>query len=210
MCQTRRLCAPSLKRLSGNILLLTLGLWLCSFITVWLYGAFAKRSRTPGNRLGLGAGLRDADRWWLSHPAAACLNSLSFWASFTIRATSAMPLLNLPNELLLKISENLESERDINAIAQANCRLYCLLDSYLYRYNVQQSGSSALLWAARHGQEATARKLLREKANIQATSDDIQRPLWSAVEKGHKQVVKLLIDKGTDVNAQGGDYGNAL
>jgi hypothetical protein len=67
-----------------------------------------------------------------------------------------MPLLDLPNELLLKISENLESKRDINAIAQANRRLYCLLDSSLYRYNIQQSGSSALLWAARHGQEATA------------------------------------------------------
>jgi hypothetical protein len=40
-----------------------------------------------------------------------------------------MPLLHLPNELLRDISENLESEKDINAIAQANRRLYCLLDS---------------------------------------------------------------------------------
>jgi hypothetical protein len=137
-------------------------------------------------------------------------STLSFWATFTTRATSAMPLLNLPNELLQNISENLESERDINVIAQANCRLYCLLDSYLYRYNVQRSGSSALLWAARHGQEATARKLLREKASIQDTNNDDQTPLLLAVEKGHKQVVKLLVDKGADVNAQGGYYGNAL
>ncbi|KAF1934713.1 ankyrin, partial [Clathrospora elynae] len=121
-----------------------------------------------------------------------------------------MPLLDLPNELLLKISENLESERDINAIAQANRRLYCLLDSYLYRYNIQQSGSSALLWAARHGQEATAHKLLREKANIQATNHDDQAPLLLAVENGHTQVVKLLLDKGDNVNEQGRSYGNAL
>jgi hypothetical protein len=73
-----------------------------------------------------------------------------------------MPLLDLPNELVQDISEYLKSERDINAIAQANRRLYCLLDSYLYRYNVQQSGSSALLWAARHGQEATAQKAIRD------------------------------------------------
>jgi hypothetical protein len=62
-------------------------------------------------------------------------STLSFWASFILRATSAMPLLDLPKELLQNISEYLESDRDINAIAQANCRLYCLLDSYLYRYN---------------------------------------------------------------------------
>lgn len=61
-----------------------------------------------------------------------------------------MPLLDLANELLHRISENLELERDINAFAQANRRLYRLLNGYLYRYNVpvQQSGSSALLWAA--------------------------------------------------------------
>jgi ankyrin repeat protein len=88
-----------------------------------------------------------------------------------------MPLLNLPNELLRNISKYLGSGRDINAIAQANYRLYCLLDSYLYRYNIRQSGSSALLWAARHGQEATAQKLLREKANIQATNNKNQAPL---------------------------------
>ncbi|KAF1938914.1 ankyrin, partial [Clathrospora elynae] len=69
---------------------------------------------------------------------------------------------------------------------------------------------SALLWAARHGQEVTAQKFLREKANIQATNDYYQAPLLLAVEKGHKQVLKLLLDKGADVNAQGGRYGNAL
>jgi ankyrin repeat protein len=145
-------------------------------------------------------------------PLLAPLSSstASFWASFTTRATSAMLLLDLPNELVRHISENLESERDINAIAQASCRLYRLLDSYLYRYNVQRSGSLALLWAAQHDQEATTRKLLRERADIQATNNDDQAPLLLAVEKGHKQVVKLLLDKGANVNAQGGRYGNAL
>jgi ankyrin repeat protein len=121
-----------------------------------------------------------------------------------------MPLLDLPNELLQDISEHLESERDINAVAQANRRLYPLLDNYLYRYNVQQSGSSALLWAARYGQEATAQKLMREKANIQATNDTDQAPLLLAAENGHTQVIKLLLDKDADVNDQGGYYGNAL
>lgn len=121
-----------------------------------------------------------------------------------------MPLLDLPNELLRNVSEYLESERDINAIAQANRRICCLLDSYLYRYNVQQSGSSALLWAARYGQEATAQKSMREKANIQATNDTDQAPLLLAAENGHTQVIKLLVNKAADLNAQSEYYGNAL
>ena len=32
----------------------------------------------------------------------------------------------------------------------------------------------------------------------------------AATRNGHKQVVKLLLDKGANVNAQGGRYGNAL
>jgi ankyrin repeat protein len=122
-----------------------------------------------------------------------------------------MPLLDLPNELLRDISEYLESERDINAIAQPDRHLYRLLNSYLYRYNVQQSRSSALLWAAQHGHEATAQKSLREKADTQATSDDKdETPLLLAAGNGHEQVTKLLLDRGADVNAQGGHNGNAL
>jgi ankyrin repeat protein len=119
-------------------------------------------------------------------------------------------LLDLPNELLRDISEYLGSERQINAVAQANRRLYCLLDSYLYRYNVQQSGSSALLWAAQHGQEAIAQKLLMENANIRATNGNGEAPLLLAAENGHVALVNLLLDKGANVNAQSGPFGNAL
>jgi hypothetical protein len=43
--------APSLKQLSCNLSLLTLDLWLRGCVAVWLYAAFAKRSRTPENQL---------------------------------------------------------------------------------------------------------------------------------------------------------------
>ncbi|RYP27107.1 hypothetical protein DL767_007804 [Monosporascus sp. MG133] len=101
-------------------------------------------------------------------------------------------------------------ERDINAFAQANRRLYRLLNTYLYHYNIRRSGSSALLWAAQHGQEATAQKLLGQRADDQATNGCYWIPLCMAAERGHKGIVKLLLDKGADVNAQGGQYGNAL
>ncbi|PVH90300.1 ankyrin [Periconia macrospinosa] len=121
-----------------------------------------------------------------------------------------MPLLRLPDELLCCISENLNLERDINAFAQANRHLYRLLNTYLYRYNIRYSRSSALLWAAQYGQEATAQKLLGERADGQATSGYYRIPLQAASYGGHEQIVQLLLDKDADVNAQDGVHGNAL
>src|SRR3954452_4898531 len=113
-----------------------------------------------------------------------------------------MPLLRLPDELLCCISENLTLERDINAFAHANRRLYRLLNTYLYYYKIRYSRSSAVLWAAQHAQEATAQKLLGERADGQATSGYYRIPLRVAAEKGHKGILELLVDKGADVNAQ--------
>jgi ankyrin repeat protein len=56
----------------------------------------------------------------------------------------------------------------------------------------------------------TAQKLLKEKANIQATNDNDEAPLLLAAESRHKQVVKLLVDKGAEVNALSGHFGDAL
>jgi ankyrin repeat protein len=56
----------------------------------------------------------------------------------------------------------------------------------------------------------TAQKSLRERAGLQATNHANETPLLLAAKNGHGQVVKLLLDKGANVNAQGGHYGNAL
>ncbi|KAH7119457.1 hypothetical protein B0J13DRAFT_392787, partial [Dactylonectria estremocensis] len=70
------------------------------------------------------------------------------------------PMLRLASELLRSIATQLESERDVNALARTNSRLFSCLDPFLYRHNVQQSESSALRWAALHGQGRTARKAI--------------------------------------------------
>jgi len=79
---------------------------------------------------------------------------------------SRMALLDLANELQLAIAETLESERDINAFAQPYVRCFQLLNSHLYRYNVQQNRRLALFWAAKHGNLNTVVKLLDQGANV--------------------------------------------
>ncbi|KAJ8116082.1 hypothetical protein OPT61_g2411 [Boeremia exigua] len=113
-----------------------------------------------------------------------------------------MPLLDLANELLFCITENLESEGYINSLAQVNRHLYRLLNPYLYCLNIRQSGCSALLWAALDGQTGTAQRLL-EEADEQVTSDDpFYISLCLAAEKGHIEIVQLLINKGVNVKYQ--------
>jgi ankyrin repeat protein len=41
-------------------------------------------------------------------------------------------------------------------------------------------------------------------------TDPTSSALYKASKRGYREVVKLLLDKGVDVNAQGGHYGNAL
>jgi hypothetical protein len=75
-----------------------------------------------------------------------------------------MPLLDLSRELLCAIAQHLHAESDLNASAQTNRLLYQLTNLYLYNYNIQHLSSSALLWAARHGQERTVCRLLEKRA----------------------------------------------
>lgn len=79
--------------------------------------------------------------------------------------------------------------------------LYNVLTGYLYRNNVQWLGSSALLWAAKHGREATAEKSLNEGADIHST-DFGRTSLFLAALNGHKAVIKLLLGKGAEVDAK--------
>ncbi|KAL2214826.1 hypothetical protein M432DRAFT_628747 [Thermoascus aurantiacus ATCC 26904] len=72
------------------------------------------------------------------------------------------------------------------------CRgLYEVLDPYLYRHNARQSRSSALLWAADHRQEATARKALEAGASPQVRRG--HTPFSAALMYGHDQIVRLLV-----------------
>ncbi|EXL63604.1 hypothetical protein FOPG_20122, partial [Fusarium oxysporum f. sp. conglutinans race 2 54008] len=121
-----------------------------------------------------------------------------------------MSLLHLPNELLQRIAQNLESDKDINAFLRANRRLRDLLNTGLYQRNIKQSGSSGLLWIVRHGRLKAAKTLLREAAKSQVASDAFPIALLLAAGNGREDMVKLLLDNGTGVNVQVEEYGTAL
>ncbi|KAH7010520.1 ankyrin repeat-containing domain protein [Ilyonectria destructans] len=96
-------------------------------------------------------------------------------------------MLRLANELHLSIATQLESERDINALARTNRRLFACLDPFLYHRNVQQSGSSALQWAAIHGQGRTVKRA------IDAKCDGIGEAMGLSVRNGQEEVMRILL-----------------
>jgi ankyrin repeat protein len=138
-----------------------------------------------------------------------------------IPAPIEMPLLSLPNELLLLIGEYIASEADLNSFLRTNHRLHDLLLDYLYQYNIKHHSSECLHWAAEHGILGTLKKAINQGANVNAGMNLIHRvsgkgffidskmtPLSRAAAKGHKGLVSALLDAGADVEAKRGQFPN--
>ncbi|KAJ5589383.1 hypothetical protein N7537_012061 [Penicillium hordei] len=74
----------------------------------------------------------------------------------------------LPTELLLSIAESLPNQKDLSAFTQTTKRTYTVLQPYLYKNNIQNHGTSALLWAAKNGHTVLTQKMLDAGARISA------------------------------------------
>ena len=114
----------------------------------------------------------------------------------------------------------LEDQHDVNSICRTNRQLYSLFIDYLYQFNIHFRGGDAILWAAKHNSEPTARKLLYLGVPINiafrksplhvhgltAVEDPKDprgiTPLHIASWKGHGKFVNLLLDVGADPDAQ--------
>jgi ankyrin repeat protein len=125
-----------------------------------------------------------------------------------------MSLLDLPNELLCQICEVLDTAQDITSFSQLNHHLHRLTEDHLYRFDVQEGKSSALLWAATHGRLQTTKKALKalqkseqptvgSEADANTTNEPATNPvgiaLINAAEKGHTSLVRLLIEHGAQL-----------
>lgn len=93
----------------------------------------------------------------------------------------------LPPELLLVLVTFLEAESDTNSLSQTNKHLYNLLTPYLYQLNSRNS-SSALLWAANNGSEATAKLSLQQGGKIGVTDFIRRTPLSLATGNGNEAI----------------------
>lgn len=115
-----------------------------------------------------------------------------------------MPLCHLPNELILRIAENLKSNGDLNALIQTNTHLCNLLDPFLYLRDAESNPPRAILRAAENGNENTALKALQAGSELECRSHWGQTPLCLAAEKGNDGVLVLFLahDENLDLDEE--------
>ena len=118
-----------------------------------------------------------------------------------------MHLLDLPNKLLLLITEHLPSRRfgfqfsSVNAFAQVNRRLYHLVNPGLYALDLEwghfhSSHSHAMCWAIWKRREGTLQKSLHTGANWPpaAFAHLCRVPVHEAAKRRNETLMKLLLD----------------
>lgn len=104
-----------------------------------------------------------------------------------------MQLLDIPGELLLCITANLSSARDILPFALVSRSTSGLLSAALYNFNVQRQNNSALHWAAQRGKPKTADIILHRYRPDANAVYHTNTPLVWAATYGPESVVNLLL-----------------
>ncbi|KAJ5198757.1 uncharacterized protein N7498_007874 [Penicillium cinerascens] len=121
----------------------------------------------------------------------------------TWRKSDKMSLVSIPTEIIMLITSNLESSKDIFSLLRASCKLYSLLISELYERNVKSEGGSALVWYARNGYRLGVRNMLTAGANpnLRDSSRAQSTPLLEAIRYNHVEIVQILLKNRALPNA---------
>ncbi|MCJ1445298.1 MAG: hypothetical protein MMC23_005803 [Stictis urceolatum] len=78
-------------------------------------------------------------------------------------------------------------------------------------YHRRRPRMTAIQLAAFNGHDNILQRLLKlEDIDLESKNHDENTALVLASQKGHAPIVQTLLDRGAEVNAQGGEYGNAL
>ncbi|GMG16917.1 unnamed protein product [Aspergillus oryzae var. brunneus] len=121
-----------------------------------------------------------------------------------------MSLLVLPTELLLSILDSLDKASDILSLCRTHPSLYTQLLRALYIFNVKWQDSSALHWAASHGNLRLARILGSYGANINSLIKGVP-PLHHAVSCQQTNLIKWFLSwDHININVQDPFYKTAL
>lgn len=123
-----------------------------------------------------------------------------------------MSLSALPNELILLVAKNLKprdekcaiSPEHLSHLLQTNRHFSVLLTPLLHEVALRHRGPlSALAWAALHRYEPLARLALDHgcDANAATTGGNcFYTPLLWAVEGGSEEILRLLLERGAEIN----------
>lgn len=119
------------------------------------------------------------------------------------------PLLSLPNELILLVADNLPVA-DLNSLLRTNHRLASLLETSINKLAVADVHSrhfkwpwrTKLIWAADRGYTGLVKRLLKHCDNISYQDDTKRTALHTAIDNGHEEIVRLLLEGGADVTLQ--------
>jgi ankyrin repeat protein len=122
----------------------------------------------------------------------------------------ATDLESLPPEMILHIAEFLD-RRDLSSVIRAATFLHALLEKLLYKREVGQGRLTGLVYSIRGGAITAVSKFIAAGANVNAMIDmcpDIEdfvgytTPLATAVVRGQREIVKLLLEKGARVDTK--------
>jgi ankyrin repeat protein len=118
-----------------------------------------------------------------------------------------MSLSLVPNELLLVIISQIDSEADLASLACTNRTFYNKFIPHLYKRNATYSHGSALAYAVRHGLYSTAQKAVQAGANVNQNMPPIppsdEHPLINfAAKEGNVRLVELLLDASANITSR--------